>query len=150
MTDIKKRFDKNFDTKGIFSHDTDYKNLLEEIKLKLKAAQLRAAIAVNIELICFYWEIGALILSKEKTGKWGDKIYDVLAHDRAASFPDTKGFSKTNLKYMRLFASHYPKKEFSQALPDQLTWTHHIVLAQINYYSKFYDNYFFVQNFIQI
>lgn len=55
----------------------------------------------------------------------------MLAKDLSLSFPDTKGFSKTNLKYMRLFASHYPQGEFSQALPDQLTWTHHIVLTQM-------------------
>lgn len=118
-------------SQDLFSLDIAYKNLLEEIKSKLRVAQLRATIAVNVELIHFYWEIGTLILSKEQHSKWGDKLYDVLAHDLSASFPGTKGFSKTNLKYMRLFAFHYPQAEFSQALPDQLTWTHHVVLAQM-------------------
>ena len=55
----------------------------------------------------------------------------MLARDLQESFPNTDGFSKTNLKNMRLFAKHYPNAEFSQALPDQLTWTHHVVLLQI-------------------
>lgn len=111
--------------------DVTYKKLLDEIKTRLKKAQLRAAISVNNELIQFYWEIGTLIIERQKDAKWGDKLFDVLANDLSHSFPGTKGFSKTNLKYMRLFASNYPNSEFSQALPDQLTWTHHVVLMQM-------------------
>ncbi|HVT61967.1 MAG TPA: DUF1016 N-terminal domain-containing protein, partial [Legionellaceae bacterium] len=111
--------------------DSNYENLLNEIKVRLKSAQFRALIAVNKELIQFYWEIGTLIIDKQKDAKWGDKLFDLLSNDLSASFPETKGFSKTNLKYMQLFASHYPDAEFSQALPDQLTWTHHVVLIQM-------------------
>lgn len=108
-----------------------YQSLLSEIKSKLKKAQLRAAIAVNHQLIQFYWEIGKLILNQQETIKWGNKLFDRLARDLRHSFPNTEGFSTTNLKNMRLFAKHYPNGEFSQALPDQLTWTHHIILAQM-------------------
>lgn len=111
--------------------DSQYKNLLNEIKSRLKKAQLRAAISVNHELIQFYWEVGKLILERMQQAKWGEKLFDLLADDLRQSFPNTEGFSKTNLKYMRLFAKHYPNGEFSQALPDQLTWTHHIVLIQM-------------------
>lgn len=118
-------------TSDKFRLDSDYKNLLNEIKSRLKVAQLRATISVNNELIQFYWEIGTLIIERQKNTKWGEKLYDTLAQDLGLSFPGTKGFSKTNLKYMRSFAAHYPHQEFSQALPDQLTWTHHIVLIQM-------------------
>ncbi len=111
--------------------DTQYQNLLNEIKTRLRKAQLRAAIAVNHELIQFYWEVGKLIVERQDKAHWGDKLFDVLANDLRRSFPNTEGFSITNLKNMRLFARHYPNGEFSQALPDQLTWTHHIVLAQM-------------------
>lgn len=111
--------------------DKQYKNLLAEIKTRLKKAQLRAAIAVNRELIQFYWEIGKLLIERQEQAKWGEKLFDILAEDLRHSFPHTEGFSKTNLKNMRLFAKHYPNGEFSQALPDQLTWTHHIVLAHM-------------------
>lgn len=110
--------------------DPQYQNLLNEIKARLKKSQLRAAIAVNHELIQFYWEVGNLIIERQEHSKWGDKLFDVLSDDLRRSYPNTEGFSKTNLKNMRLFAKNYPNKEFSQALPDQLTWTHHIVLIQ--------------------
>lgn len=110
--------------------DQNYQNLLNEIKIRLKRAQLRAAIVVNHELIKFYWEIGQLIIQEQEKSKWGNKLFERLSDDLRRSFPNTEGFSKTNLKNMRLFAQNYPNGEFSQALPDQLTWTHHIVLIQ--------------------
>lgn len=112
-----------------FHLDDDYKNLLNEIKVRLKTAQLRTAIIVNRELIEFYWGVGKLITERQKTAKWGDKLFEALSTDLRRLFPNTDGFSKTNLKYMRLFAQNYPNGEFGQALPDQLTWTH-IVLIQ--------------------
>lgn len=115
---------------SLFDSDKHYNNLLSEIKVRLKKAQLRAAIVVNHELIQFYWEVGKLIIESQEKAKWGDKLFDVLSSDLRKLFPNTDGFSKTNLKYMRLFARHYPQMEFGQALPDQLTWTHHIVLIQ--------------------
>ena len=115
---------------SVLASDESYKTLLTEIKSRLKKAQLRAAVVVNNELIQFYWSIGKLILEKQQQAKWGDKLFVDLAKDLAHSFPDTQGFSKTNLKNMKLFAQSYPEAEFGQALPDQLTWTHHIVLIQ--------------------
>lgn len=112
--------------------DERYQSLLSEIKSRLKKAQLRAAVVVNHEMIQFYWEIGKLIIERQESAKWGDKLFEILSKDLIQSFPNTDGFSKTNLKYMRLFASHYPDSEFGQALPDQLTWSHHVVLLQIN------------------
>lgn len=111
--------------------DENYKSLLGEIKSRLQRAQLRAHVSVNRELIQFYWEVGILIIERQKNAHWGDKLYDNLSLDLSTSFPDSKGFSKTNLKNMRAFASHYPNGEFGQALPDQLTWTHHVVLLQM-------------------
>ncbi|WP_133139690.1 YhcG family protein [Legionella genomosp. 1] len=107
-----------------------YQNLLTDIKERLKKAQIRAAITVNHELIKFYWEVGNLIIQEQKNAQWGDRLFDALSNDLRRAFPNTEGFSKTNLKYMRLFAHNYPNGEFGQALPDQLTWTHHIVLIQ--------------------
>jgi len=121
----------NVDTSPQLQSDEHYQNLLNEIKSRLKKSQLRAAISVNHELIQFYWEVGKLIIERQEKSKWGDRLFEMLANDLRRSFPNTEGFSKTNLKNMRLFAKHYPESEFSQALPDQLTWTHHIVLIQL-------------------
>lgn len=111
--------------------DTQYQNLLNEIKSRLKKAQFRAAISVNHELIQFYWEVGKLIIERQETTKWGDGLFETLSNDLRQSFPSTEGFSKTNLKNMRIFAKNYPDGEFGQALPDQLTWTHHVVLIRM-------------------
>lgn len=119
----------NLTSKTLSTHQ-DYQHLLGEIKSKLSSAQLRAAISINLELIKFYWEIGELIMNLQEKTKWGDKLYEVLSEDLNKAYPNTKGFSKTNLKYMRMFASHYRNNEIGQALPDQLSWTHHIVLLQ--------------------
>ena len=56
--------------------DEDYQTLLDEIKVRLKKAQLRAAIIVNHELIKFYWGIGQLIIQKQKKSKWGEKLFE--------------------------------------------------------------------------
>src|SRR5690348_11659380 len=101
----------------------EYKSLLADIKQKLKASQLRAVIAVNQYLLQFYWEVGKLILEKQKASKWGDKLLEALEKDLRASFPDMDGFSRTNLKYMRRFAEVYPDFQIGQAVPDQLTWS---------------------------
>lgn len=122
---------KNINNKSLQLHlDKDYQILLNEIKTRLQKAQIRAAIVVNRELIRFYWGIGQLIIQKQEQSKWGEKLFEVLSDDLRKIFPDTEGFSKTNLKYMRLFAQSYSAGEFEQVMPDQLTWTHHIVLIQ--------------------
>ena len=112
------------------SSDKEYTSLLHEIKRKFKESQLKAAISVNTELIKFYWYVGNIIIQKQEKSSWGDKLYETLAKDLGNSFPGTKGFSKTNLKNMKMFAAYYKEEEISQALPDQLSWTHHIVLLQ--------------------
>jgi predicted nuclease of restriction endonuclease-like (RecB) superfamily len=116
--------------------DKDYKKLLIEIKTKLTSARLKAAITVNSELINFYWEVGKLILVEQEKAKWGDKLFDNLAADLSKNTEGNTGFSKTNLKNMRNFVLNYPHAEFRQALPDQLTWTHHVVLLNIEELDK--------------
>src|SRR3990167_1656010 len=108
----------------------DYRDFLQEIKGRIKAARLRAALAVNQEVIKFYWEIGRLIIEKQRSSNWGDKLIDELAIDLKKSFPDTQGFSRSNLHSMRKFAESYPALSIVQALPGQLPWTHNLVLLE--------------------
>jgi len=110
--------------------DPSYKHFLHEIKIKIRTAQLQAAMAVNQVLLQFYWEIGSLIIKKQETARWGDKLLDALADDLKHSFPDMDGFSKPNLKNMRLFAETYPQFEMGQAVPSQLPWTHQVTLLR--------------------
>ena len=129
--------------------DKNYTILLRDIKFRLKAAQLKAAVTVNHELLKFYWDIGHLIIEQQKKAKWGDKLFDKLSKDLTVSFPSTKGFSKTNLKNMSRFASHYLQGEFSQSLPDQLSWTQHVILLQMVDASDFHKKQWYASKTIE-
>ena len=105
----------------------DYAELLEGLKKRIREARVKASLSVNQELIWLYWGIGRSILERQKSSHWGDKVLDKLAMDLRREFPDMKGFSRTNLKYMRMFAQAYPK--FGQQPVDQLPWGHNMVLV---------------------
>jgi predicted nuclease of restriction endonuclease-like (RecB) superfamily len=89
--------------------DNNYQNILISLKEKIRSARMRASLKVNHELLGVYWEIGKVILAEQKEHGWGAKIIDKLAADLKSEFPDLKGLSTRNLKYMRAFAEAYPK-----------------------------------------
>ena len=106
----------------------DYGKFLADLKTKIRSAQIKAALSVNNQLIRLYWEIGQEILKKQKEAGWGAKIIDQLAKDLSVAFPDMKGFSPSNLKYMRRFAEEYPGLKIGQQPADQLPWWHNVIL----------------------
>lgn len=106
----------------------DYADWLAELKTRIHSAQQRAALAVNRELVQLYWQIGRDILARQAQQGWGAKVIERLAQDLRAAFPDMKGFSPRNLKYMRAFAEAWPDAEFVQAVLAQLPWYHHLAL----------------------
>ncbi len=103
---------------------TDYSAWLAELKHRIRTAQQRATLAVNRELVLLYWQIGRDILERQGREGWGAKVIDRLAQDLRSAFPDMKGFSPRNLKYMRAFAEAWPKTEFVQQAAAQLPWFH--------------------------
>ena len=105
-----------------------YADWLAELKARIHGAQQRAALAVNRELVRLYWQIGSDILERRQREGWGAKVIERLAHDLHAAFPDMKGFSPRNLKYMRAFAEAWPDQAFVQELLAQLPWYHHLTL----------------------
>lgn len=106
----------------------NYILVLEDIKKQIRESRLKAALAVNSELIRLYWKIGKAILEKQKEAKWGDKILENLSRDLSEEFSDMKGFGTQNLKYMKRFAAEYDAAEFSQQLVDQIPWGHNVAL----------------------
>jgi predicted nuclease of restriction endonuclease-like (RecB) superfamily len=106
----------------------DYPEFLKELKQKVLSSRFRAVRAVNKELITIYHHIGSEILIRQKQGGWGAKIVDKLSLDLSKAFPDMKGFSIRNLKYMRRFAEEYTDSKFVQEALAQLTWYHNITL----------------------
>ena len=91
------------------SLDNDYKELLKEIKDKVRNSQIRASLSVNSEVIQLYWDIGRRISESQKAAKWGDKILETLSHDLQNQFPKMQGFSPRNLKFMCQFNKLYPE-----------------------------------------
>ncbi len=105
-----------------------YTVLLEDLKTWIANAQVRAALAVNRELVLLYWQIGQAILQQQRQQGWGAQVINRLAHDLHHAFPNVKGFSPRNLKYMRAFAAAWPDATIVQAALAQITWYHHITL----------------------
>lgn len=106
----------------------EYSELVNSLKQKILLAQQRAVLAVNKELVLLYWEIRKAILDKQHQQGWGAKIIDNLSRDLSQSFPELKGFSPRNLKYMRKFAEIYPDFEFVQQAAAQIPWFHNCIL----------------------
>ena len=105
-----------------------YDEFLSTLKDRIRQAQLRAALAVNKELVLLYWEIGRDILARQDEQGWGAKVIDRLAADLRSAFPEMSGFSPRNLKYMRSFAAAWPEEPIVQQLVAQIPWGHNVRL----------------------
>jgi predicted nuclease of restriction endonuclease-like (RecB) superfamily len=108
-----------------------YTALLGELKERIRAARLRAAVAVNQELILLYWSIGRDILVRQSMEGWGARVIDRLGEDLRRSFPEMTGLSGRNLKYMRAFAEAYPDVEIVQQVVARLPWGHNVRLVEV-------------------
>lgn len=125
----------------------NYIYILDELKSKIRESRIKATFNVNAVLVKLYWDIGKVILEQQKIEGWGAKIIDTLALDLKIEFPDFKGLSVRNLKYMRAFAEAYPSfnpivqpalaqiqnaenqiNEIAQPTLAQIPWTHHILI----------------------
>lgn len=106
-------------------NSSEYLATIEQVKQEIKAAQYKAAVHVNTELIMLYYNIGCVINAHKS---WGSKFVDNLAQDIKMEFPQSTGYSVRNLKYMAKFARMFPDKEFVQVALAQITWYHNIAL----------------------
>src|ERR1700721_4374222 len=107
-----------------------YARFLAELKQRIERAQFRASLAVNRELVLLYWQIGREILARQDRESWGAKVIDRLAADLKRSFPDMRGFSPRNLKYMRAFAEAWAEEPIVQAVLAQITWYHNVAILE--------------------
>jgi predicted nuclease of restriction endonuclease-like (RecB) superfamily len=105
-----------------------YASFVEDLKGRIRAAQVRAALAVNAELVLLYWSIGREILARQERDSWGAKVIDRLSADLHSAFPEMRGLSPRNLKYMRAFAAAWPDRRVVQQLVAQLPWGHNVRL----------------------
>ncbi len=107
-----------------FSIDRQYQTFLENLKQRVYQSRYQAARHVNKELIILYHHIGLEILRQQKEQGWGAKVIDQLSKDLHAEFPEIKGFSPRNLKYMQKFAAEIPGLEIVQQVVAQIPWGH--------------------------
>ena len=109
----------------------NHNNLINNIGKILEQGRQETFIAVNTILVRTYWQIGKYIVEFEQGGdkkvEYGSKLFERIAKDLKEKYG--KGFSRTNIIYMRLLFLKYPK---SQTLSDQLSWSHYIELLMID------------------
>jgi len=132
--------------------DKDYQGLLRDIKSRIRAAQIRASLSVNRELIKLYWDVGEMIVNRQRVEGWGKSIVDELAVDLQKDFPGIEGFSPRNIWRMRAFyvawacdkpqravakrgqkSSARPAPRERQFLPQavaEIPWGHNVTLVE--------------------
>jgi predicted nuclease of restriction endonuclease-like (RecB) superfamily len=108
----------------------DYVQLLAEVKERIRTAQYEALKAVNKELVGMYWDIGRMIVERQKDAEHGAAIAEQLSHDLRTEFPGISGFSRRNIFYMREFYLLYRDDKRVQPLVAQIGWTHNLVIFQ--------------------
>jgi predicted nuclease of restriction endonuclease-like (RecB) superfamily len=123
------------------SSDSEYQNLIQQIGESLHQGRQQAAQAVNNLLVQTYWQIGQHIVEFEQGGKaksdYGSELLDKLSKDLTLNYG--KGFSRSNLTYMRKFYLSFPK---SETVSHKLGWSHYFEILkadnelEINFYTK--------------
>ncbi|MCD6337587.1 MAG: DUF1016 domain-containing protein, partial [Candidatus Marinimicrobia bacterium] len=106
----------------------DYKLFIKELKSRIQHAQIKAAVSVNREMLQLYWEMGKGIVEKQKKTKWGDGFLEAMSKDLKHLFPDMKGFSLRNLKYIRQWYQFWKLSQIGQQLVAQIPWGHNLLI----------------------
>ena len=115
---------------GLDGFGADYEEFLGALKERVRSAQVRAAVAVNRELVLLYWGIGRDILTRRQELGWGAGVIERLSADLRREFPEMRGFSERNLRYMTTFAETHPDLPNLQVPLADLTWYHNIALLE--------------------
>jgi predicted nuclease of restriction endonuclease-like (RecB) superfamily len=114
-----------------------YPILLEQLKTRIRESQIRAAMSVNQELIKLHWWIGSEIVKRQEVERWGSQVIERLCKDIQSDFPGLKGFSRSNVFYMRSFYQTYAKVQQAagqlETPPDfclNIPWWHNVILME--------------------
>lgn len=108
--------------------EVGYDLFIVDVKESIRRERLKIILNANSSMLMLYWNIGKKILEKQTNEGWGAKVIDRLSEDLKISFPEMKGFSSRNLKYMRKFAECWTDYEFVQRTVAQIPWRSNIVL----------------------
>ena len=136
--------------------DKDYIDWIQDLKARIRFAQIKASIAVNEEMLMLYWDIGKSIVEKQNQFSWGSKIVEQMAKDLKRELPGTIGFSRTNLFAMRKFYLFYKDSKLVHQLGGQLPkdsilckipWRHHVAI--LNQCKDIEPAFFYIKQTIQ-
>lgn len=132
--------------------ERSYAAWVTDIKSRIRSAQVKAAVRVNVELLRLYWDMGRDIAEKRMDAKYGSGFFEALSRDLKLEFPGMAGFSPRNLRYVKAFYVFYSpailhqpgarytngklhrpvaKSNHQQAVDDlsflfQIPWRHHV------------------------
>ena len=102
----------------LINMDSEYKTWVESLSRRFKQSQIKAAVKVNRELLAFYWSLGKDIVEMKAESRWGSSFMETLSKDLQAKLPMAKGFSSTNLRYIKRFYLLYSPLFQAQAVPE--------------------------------
>lgn len=103
---------------------SSYPSFIKSLKEEVRASRVKAALAVNSELVQLYWRIGKRILGQQDKQGWGAKVIENISKDLRSEFPEMKGLSSRNLKYMQRFAREFDDSQIVQQAAAQIPWFH--------------------------
>lgn len=106
----------------------DYPGLLDALKSRIAQERVRVVMAANAAMVLLYWDIGRAIGERQEVAGWGARVIERLSADLRRAFPDMRGLSVRNLRYMRAFAAAWPDREIVQQAVAQIPWGHNVVL----------------------
>lgn len=107
-----------------------YRDLLVEIKARIRSAQYDALKAVNKKLVGLYWDIGRMIVERQEKAGWGKAVVEQLAADLQTEFPGMSGFSASNLWRMKAFFEAYTGLEKLAPLVREIGWSHNLAILE--------------------
>lgn len=108
----------------------DYPGVLADIKARIRSAQYSALKSVNKELVELYWDIGRMILERQKDEGWGKSVVQQLASDLQSEFPGVGGFSASNLWRMKAFFGAYENSEKLAPMVREIGWSHNLIILE--------------------
>lgn len=135
--------------------DEEYKDWIGQLSVQYRNAQIKAAVAVNTEMLQFYWELGKGIVAIQSENKYGSRFFEKLSRDLKEAIPEAKSFSVKSLYYIKrfylMYSKIFPQNEGKSEDPDQqeviakfpqfegflfqIPWMHHKLLID-----KYFNN----------
>ncbi|KAA4183688.1 DUF1016 domain-containing protein [Bacteroides ovatus] len=90
-------------SKGLTIIDKDYTRWVEDLSVRYRQSQIKAAVRVNQELLKYYWELGRDIEEMHVEERWGQSVIKNLSVDLQLKNPNSTGLSPTNIYYTKTF-----------------------------------------------